>query len=455
MALILGLQILILPGCAEDEGSTTCKDRLNQKQYSSVANDRRCSNYERASGYLGMAGFGFAPFLDARGNQNFSRIMGLSEYDGVHKDLDGWKSDTGVLRPYEEAMCLVGPQKLVDSLVDQEKCSVSGYRKNETSRSRLDIEIFIFGILGELALRTFGELDRDRNGEISSTELGIFREATANIDLETANTAVFSSDTTIFQALTDSSVYMVKLGASFFGLLPKCQDMNNSFSGILPSNFDKDGSSFTCLNLLLSELVPIVKIDEVTRIFTQESGQKLSSVFALTSTYAERAALMREDLITLGFTPEKDFLDLMDSVVSDMDNGGECLSEDNLGIFSVLSEMGKTAATGSDALKEKNLLKLTTLKGLRSVIDVQQLIDNSCPKLFQNFCDTITHVRMIYKKSDGSYTDFYPDAIEDRIRIPLNVFGKLSKGEPVKDDEIITFQELMCFDSDAFLNNLE
>ena len=574
----------------------------------------------------------------------------MSEYDDQIKPLDGWKDqNTGLLRYYEQASCLVGADGLVNSLKSARKCDESGARDINVPRTQFDVEMSIFGILGELAVRTLGELDINRNGNIDKVfrvlegragdytlesptrtillvsfldtdtpcgatggvyqvdlsevedqvqavvtlsedecaarvslyegtwtkqdsktlnvigtwdidgentitfedsrtfsrsenvtgsysladtirsvflttfkdsdsscgntegkyqidlskadnlvsavvtnnddiceerisefqgawtkqgstslsfigtwdidgqrtvtfedELGLFSESTANLDIANANTSSFNTDTTVFQAISEEEVYLVQLGGSFFGLFPKCLNMGENYTGILPDDFADEGSGFTCLNLFFTKLVPIVQIDELTRIFSEEAGDKLTRAFVLSTTYAERAAFMRENLIEIGFNPENDFLEVMDKVIKSIDNGGQCLPADELGIFNLLTTMAASAAVSeTDDLKEKNVVQLETLKGLKSVVDVEQMISDNCPGMFQSFCEDMTQVRLVYKKADGGYTNLYPESIPDRIRIPLEVFGVLSKGDPVANDQIITFQELLCFSSES------
>ena len=64
IGLFLGVLLLALAGCADKkDGSASCMNQLNAEKYQSVAKNTNCSNYERASGYLGMAGMNFSNLM--------------------------------------------------------------------------------------------------------------------------------------------------------------------------------------------------------------------------------------------------------------------------------------------------------------------------------------------------------------------------------------------------------
>ena len=157
---IAGLS-LIFTACSEDSTSGDCQQRLDESQFTEVAQDTSCDNYERASGYLGMAGFGFSSLLKEGASDNFSDTLGLSNYGGENAEYqtDEWDDpEKGLLRFYESALCLVGPDDLVDSLVENGKCDDSGARDTSKVRARRDLEISFFGTLGELIFKTYAAL---------------------------------------------------------------------------------------------------------------------------------------------------------------------------------------------------------------------------------------------------------------------------------------------------------
>ena len=53
-----------LVSCADTQDSgQSCEVKLDKQKYKSVAENTNCSDYERASGYLGQAGVSFNNFL--------------------------------------------------------------------------------------------------------------------------------------------------------------------------------------------------------------------------------------------------------------------------------------------------------------------------------------------------------------------------------------------------------
>ncbi len=74
IVLFLGAILFALAGCADKkDGSASCMNQLNAEQYQSVAENTNCSNYERASGYLGLAGMSFSNFMKKGASDNFGK----------------------------------------------------------------------------------------------------------------------------------------------------------------------------------------------------------------------------------------------------------------------------------------------------------------------------------------------------------------------------------------------
>ena len=69
-----------LASCGDKkESAQSCSIQLDEQKYSKVSENENCSNYERASGYLGQAGMSFANFLKTGATDNLTKTLGISE----------------------------------------------------------------------------------------------------------------------------------------------------------------------------------------------------------------------------------------------------------------------------------------------------------------------------------------------------------------------------------------
>ena len=163
IGLFLGAILFALAGCADKkDGSASCMNQLNAEQYQSVAENTNCSNYERASGYLGMAGMSFSNFMKKGASDNLTNTLGITS-------LDSSKNYTSGNRKYlTKALCLVGP----DNITSSSRCTSES--KGTGTRGVPEREISFFSILGDMIYLNYGVLDTDLNGDISKTETDNF-----------------------------------------------------------------------------------------------------------------------------------------------------------------------------------------------------------------------------------------------------------------------------------------
>ena len=69
-----------LVSCADTQDSgQSCEVKLDEQKYKSVAENTNCSNYERASGYLGQAGVSFSNFLKTGAADNMTKTIGIKK----------------------------------------------------------------------------------------------------------------------------------------------------------------------------------------------------------------------------------------------------------------------------------------------------------------------------------------------------------------------------------------
>ena len=158
--LLLFFLTFVLASCGDKKDSAqSCSIQLDQERYSIVSENENCSNYERGSGYLGRAGMSSANFLKTGATDNLTKTLGISKLSFA-KDYT-----TGNRGYVTRALCLIGPNTIVES----SRCSGS-----PRSRSTDEVEISMFANIGDLIYLSYGVLDNDSNGDITSTEISAF-----------------------------------------------------------------------------------------------------------------------------------------------------------------------------------------------------------------------------------------------------------------------------------------
>ena len=76
--LLLFLLPFVLASCGDKkESAQSCSIQLDEQKYSTVAENKNCSNYERGSGYLGRVGMSFANFLKTGATDNLTKTLGI------------------------------------------------------------------------------------------------------------------------------------------------------------------------------------------------------------------------------------------------------------------------------------------------------------------------------------------------------------------------------------------
>ena len=108
--LLLILVTLPLASCADKKDSAqSCSVQLDEQKYSTVSSNEGCTNYERASGYLGQAGVSFSNFLKKGATDNLTKTLGISK---LSSPID---YKTGNRSYITNALCLIGANTFVTS----------------------------------------------------------------------------------------------------------------------------------------------------------------------------------------------------------------------------------------------------------------------------------------------------------------------------------------------------
>ena len=146
--IILVLMTLAMFGCSDKkDSSSSCLNQLNEEKYQQVAENSNCSNYHRGSAYLGMAGMSFSNFLKKGAADNLTKTLGIQNLDNASHYSAG-------NRDYiTKALCLVGS----DNFTNSSRCS--GYEKRSGSQTSYDMEISLFGLIGDMIYVNYGILD--------------------------------------------------------------------------------------------------------------------------------------------------------------------------------------------------------------------------------------------------------------------------------------------------------
>ena len=99
-----------LASCGDKkESAQSCSIQLDEQKYSTVSENENCSNYERASGYLGQAGVSFANFTKTGATNNLTQTLGISK---LSSPTDYTTGNRGYVT---KAQCLIGSDTIFTS----------------------------------------------------------------------------------------------------------------------------------------------------------------------------------------------------------------------------------------------------------------------------------------------------------------------------------------------------
>mgnify|MGYP001315454469 CR=1 FL=1 len=106
--LFLKALIIILSGCSDKKDSaSSCLTQLDAEQYQAVAENTNCSNYHRASGYLGMAGMTASNFMKKGASDNLTKTLTISKLDNASDYSKGTRNYI------TRALCLVSVDNII------------------------------------------------------------------------------------------------------------------------------------------------------------------------------------------------------------------------------------------------------------------------------------------------------------------------------------------------------
>ena len=419
--LLLFFLPLVLASCGDKkESAQSCSIQLDEQKYSTVSENENCSNYERASAYLGRAGMSFANFLKTGATDNLTKTLGISK---LSSPTDYTTGNRGFVT---KALCLVG----ANSFVTSSRCNGSS-----RTRSTDELEISMFANIADFIYLNYGVLDNDSNGTLSDTEVeGFTKLQTGGISVDGLGTGLTAYNR--FEVVAGSSTYIAKSD------LTKCVSYNGDYT-VDPSTGDG-----TCAALQLAgsvtELRPIFKLDNMTDI---TAGGTLNTLVSMVSELSMISTALSSDFDSVGISSENSVRKQLTLGLSKLDNGAKdnnptanvaCIA---VTLFDVMFLLVKNAAdnsTTSSELKSGNLI---------NTADLINAVDSSLSLLPVGASDAMQELpmksaRIVYASSSG-YTDSYEKA-ESSLYQAMKNTRSLGTDDSIKGDGKVTFRELIC-----------
>ncbi|MCS5611849.1 MAG: hypothetical protein NZ961_15630, partial [Candidatus Poribacteria bacterium] len=396
------------------ETAQSCSIQLDEQKYSTVAENENCTNYERASAYLGRAGMSFANFLKTGATDNLTNTLGISKLSSPNDYTTGNRDYV------TRALCLIGPNTIVTS----SRCSGSS-----RSRSTDEVEISMFANIGDLIYLSYGVLDNDSNGDVTSTEISAFSN-TSGVNSSGGGTGL--SLYSRFEVVAGSTSYISNDNMS------KCVTYTDNYTVDPSSGSDCVLKAFTD-GVSITEIRPIFKFDSLTDI---TGGGLLSSRIDMVSELTSISTALDGDFTSLGISSTNSLRKILSEGLSKLDNGATakdnatCTAATAFDLLYLLVKNPADNSTSSSDLKSKNLISLTDLitsvDSSLSVVDVANL--------------PMTKARLVYATDSpaSTYTDSYEKAESSLYTAMNNIKSIGAESASVKGDGIVTFRELIC-----------
>ena len=406
----------LLASCGDKKESTqSCSIQLDEQKYSTVAENENCPNYERASAYLGQAGMSFANFLKTGATDNLTKTLGISK---LSSPTDYTTGNRGYVT---KALCLVGSNTFVTS----SRCNGSS-----RTRSTDEVEISMFANIGDMIYLSYGVLDNDSNGDITSTEISAFTD-TSGVSSSGGGTSL--SLYSRYEVVAGSTSYISNSNMS------KCVTYTDNYT-VDPSSGSNCVAKALADGVSITELRPILKFDNMTDI---TGGGLLSSRLDMVSELTSISTALDGDFTSLGISSTNSLRTSLSAGLSKLDNGATtkdntiCIAATSFDILYLLVKIPADNNTSSTDLKSKNLISLT---------DLTSSVDSSMiPPVTVNGL-TMTDVRLIYATDSPAttYTDSYEKAESSLYTAMNNIKSIGAESASVKGDGIVTFRELIC-----------
>ena len=419
--LLLFFLPFVLASCGDKkESAQSCSIQLDEQKYSTVAENENCTNYERASGYLGQAGVSFANFLKSGATDNLTKTLGISK---LNSPTDYTTGNRGYVT---KALCLIG----ADAFVTSSRCNGSS-----RTRSTDELEISMFANIADFIYLNYGVLDNDSSGTLSDTEVEGFTELqTDGISVDGLGTGLAAYHNN-FEVVIGDNHYIANSDHT------KC----SLYTGESGARYiDNASGSTSCadrvieLGTSITEIRPIFKLDNMTDI---TAGGTLNTLVSMVSELSMISSALSSDFDSLGISSENSVRKQLTLGLNKLDNGAKsnnptanaaCTAVALFDVMFLLVKNASDNSTTSSELKSKNLISFT---------DLTTSVDSTLSATTVNALP-ITHARIVYASSSG-YTDSYEKA-ESSLYEAIKNTRSLGTEDSVKGDGKVTFRELIC-----------
>ena len=420
--LLLFFLPFVLASCGDKkESAQSCSIQLDEQKYSKVSENENCTNYERASAYLGRAGMSVSNFLKTGATDNLTKTLGISK---LSSPTDYTTGNRGYVT---KALCLIGANAFVTS----SRCNGSS-----RTRSTDELEISMLANIADFIYLNYGVLDNDSNGTLSDTEVeGFTKLQTGGISVDGLGTGLTAYNR--FEVIAGSSTYIAKSD------MTKCVPYTDNYT-VDPSDEGTSACALLQAAGSVTELRPIFKLDNMTDI---TSGGTLNTLVSMVSELSMISTALSSDFDSVGISSENIVRKQLTLGLSKLDNG----AKDNnptanaactaVTLFDVMFLLVKNAAdnsTTSSGYKSANLI---------STADLINAVDSSL-SLFPADAAVglnqlpMSSARIVYASSSG-YTDSYEKA-ESSLYEAMKNTRSLGTEDSVKGDGKVTFRELIC-----------
>ena len=416
--LLLILVTLTLASCADKKDTARCSVQLDEQKYSTVAENSGCTNYQRASGYLGQAGVSFGNFLKTGAMDNLTKTLGISP---LSLATDYTKGNRGYVT---KALCLIG----ANSILTSSRCPGGTPRIRSTG----EIEISMFANIADLLYLSYGILDVNSNGTLSETEIKAFTSlSTTGVDNSGGGTDLSSYNR--FEVVAGSTSYISNSD------LTKCVTYSDNYV-VDPSTGSDCVTKAISDGVTITELRPIFKLDSMTDV---TGGGDLTKRITLVSELTTLSTALDGDLTALGISSTNSLRKSLSAGLSKLDNGAKAKNNgtcEKVAVFDVIFLLSMKPAdnsTTSTELKDKNLLSLT---------DLITSVDKSLSATTLSELPMI-NARLVYASDSPAttYTDSYEKA-EISLYTAMKNTRSLGTEASVKGDGKVSFREIICID---------
>jgi len=414
----------VLASCGDKkESAQSCSIQLDEQKYSKVSENENCTNYERASAYLGRAGMSVSNFLKTGATDNLTKTLGISK---LSSPTDYTTGNRGYLT---KALCLIGANAFVTS----SRCSNGSSR----TRSTDELEISMLANIADFIYLNYGVLDNDSNGTISDNESSEFAKLqTGGISVDGLGTGLASYNDRL----------EVIIGTNHFianSTQTNCDEYEGDYT-INPDSGIPCAARVLALGTSITEIRPIFKLDNMTDI---TSGGTLNTLVSMVSELSMISTALSSDFDSVGISSENIVRKQLTLGLNKLDNGAKsnnptanaaCTA---VTLFDVMFLLVKNAAdnsTTSSGYKSANLI---------STSDLINAVDSSL-SLFPAGASAalkalpMSSARIVFATSSG-YTDSYEKA-ESSLYQAMKNTRSLGTDDSIKGDGKVTFRELIC-----------